>query len=168
VATQNDAASADRFLKLLVAQMQNQDPLIRWTTRRSRRRWRRFSTVDGISQLNGTVKSLNTQFVQMQTLQGASLVGRDVTVAGNQLAFSDGKAEAGFELAGSASSVSVEVRNAAGHLVDTVALGALGSGRHGFDWDASGVADPTGYTFKVSASQGTAAVGRHAADARPP
>ena len=27
IATQNDAGSADRFLKLLVAQMRNQDPL---------------------------------------------------------------------------------------------------------------------------------------------
>ena len=40
-----------------------------------------INTVSGIEKLNTTVGGLNSQFVQMQALQGASLVGRDVTVA---------------------------------------------------------------------------------------
>jgi flagellar basal-body rod modification protein FlgD len=158
-ATQNDAASSDRFLKLLVAQMQNQDPLNPMDNAQVTTQMAQISTVDGIGKLNTTVQSLNTQFVQMQALQGASLVGHDVTVAGNQFAFnSEGVASAGFELAGSADAVNVEVRNAAGVLVDTLALGAQPSGVQGFTWDAKGVADPSGYTFKVSARLGSAAV----------
>ena len=156
-ATQNDAASADRFLKLLVAQMQNQDPLNPMDNAQVTTQMAQISTVDGISQLNTTVEGLNAQFVQMQALQGASLVGRDVTVPGDQFAVTDGSAEAAFELAGSADSVKVEVLNGAGLVVDTLDLGALGEGRHGFEWDA-GTADPAVHTFRVKALIGTAEV----------
>jgi len=158
VTTQNDAASADRFLKLLVAQMQNQDPLNPMDNAQVTTQMAQINTVSGIDKLNTTVQSLNAQFVQMQALQGASLVGRDVTVPGNQFAAADGGAQAGFELVGSADSVKVEVLNPAGHVVDTVDLGAQGAGRHGFQWAADGVSDLSGYSFRVNALIGTAAV----------
>ena len=98
VTTQNDAASADRFLKLLVAQMQNQDPLNPMDNAQVTTQMAQINTVAGIEKLNTTVQSLNGQFVQMQALQGASLVGHDVTVPGNQFAWADGRAQAAFEL----------------------------------------------------------------------
>jgi len=157
--TKNDAASADRFLKLLVAQMQNQDPLNPMDNAQVTSQMAQINTVAGIDKLNGTVQSLNAQFVQMQALQGASLVGRDVTVAGDRFAaMADGSAQAGFELDGPADSVTVEVLNAAGHVVDKIQLGALGSGRHGFEWDAAGL-DPANHSFRVSAQLGAASVG---------
>lgn len=156
-ATQNDTASADRFLKLLVAQMQNQDPLNPMDNAQVTTQMAQISTVDGIGQLNTTVQGLNAQFVQMQALQGASLVGRDVTVPGNQFTVTGTGAEAAFELAGAADSVKVEVLNGAGHVVDTLDLGALGDGRHGFEWDP-GTADPAVHTFRVKALTGSAEV----------
>jgi flagellar basal-body rod modification protein FlgD len=158
VVTQNDAASADRFLKLLVAQMQNQDPLNPMDNAQVTTQMAQINTVSGIDKLNTTVQGLNAQFVQMQALQGASLVGRDVTVPGNRFALADGRAQAGFELNGSADSVLVEVLSPAGQVVDTIDLGALGTGRHGFEWDAQGVSDPAGHTFRVGARLGTAEV----------
>jgi flagellar basal-body rod modification protein FlgD len=120
-----------------------------------------ISTVEGIDKLNTTVESLNAQFVQTQALAGASLVGRDVTLAGNKLAVEGGKAVGGFELGGTASNVKVEVLNPAGRVVQTLDLGAQGSGRHAFQWDATGVPDTAGgspHTFRVTAVQGGAAV----------
>ena len=158
-ATKNDAASADRFLKLLVAQMQNQDPLNPMDNAQVTTQMAQINTVAGIEKLNTTVQGLNAQFVQMQALQGASLVGRDVTVPGNRFAVDGARAEAGFELDGPADQVTVEVLNAAGHVVDTLDLGAAGSGAQAFEWDASGVADPASHTFRVGARLGAAAVG---------
>ena len=84
------AGSADRFLKLLVAQMQNQDPLNPMDNAQVTSQMAQINTVTGIEKLNTTVQGLNSQFVQMQALQGAALVGRDVIVAGNRLAVADG------------------------------------------------------------------------------
>jgi flagellar basal-body rod modification protein FlgD len=153
------AASADRFLKLLVTQMQNQDPLNPMDNAQVTSQMAQINTVSGVEKLNDTVAGLNRQFVQMQALQGASLVGHGVTLAGNQLHVENGLAAGGFELASTADRVRVEVLNGAGRVVDTLDLGAEGAGRSGFEWTApSGTADGSQYTFRVTATAGTTAV----------
>jgi flagellar basal-body rod modification protein FlgD len=115
-----------------------------------------INTVAGIAKLNETVQGLNTQFVQMQALQGAALVGRAVIVPGNKLDIADGIGQGGFELTSPADAVKVEVLNAGGHVIDTVQLGAETSGRHSFDWDASKAGSDTNLTFRVTATSGAA------------
>jgi flagellar basal-body rod modification protein FlgD len=155
--TANEAGSADRFLKLLVTQLQNQDPLNPMDNAQITSQMAQINTVNGIEKLNVTVEGLNSQFAQLQALSGVSLVGREITVKGNQLAVSGGRAEGSFELAGTAGSVKVEVLNGAGRVVGTVDLGTQDAGRHAFAWNPGAAADGN-YTFRVLAAQGTAAV----------
>src|SRR5689334_5529330 len=123
--TSTDAtATSDRFLKLLVAQMQNQDPLSPMDNAQVTSQMAQINTVTGIEKLNSTVQGLQGQFVQMQALQGATLVGRDVIVPGNKLQVADGVGQGGFELNSAADNVKVEVLSAAGKVIDTVNLGA--------------------------------------------
>ncbi len=149
---------ADRFLKLLVTQMQNQDPLNPMDNAEVTSQMAQISTVNGIEKLNGTVGTLNTQFVQMQTLQGAALVGSEVTVKGNSLYVQDGVGVGAFELSGTASTVKLEILDASGRVAGTEQLGAAEAGRHSFVWDASKVADTTGYTFRITANAGASTV----------
>jgi flagellar basal-body rod modification protein FlgD len=159
--TKNEAGAEDRFLKLLVAQMQNQDPLNPMDNAQVTSQMAQIQSVNGIEKLNRAVESLGTQFAQMNALQGASLVGRDVIVPGNALVANDqGLKQGGFELNGPADSVKVEVLNAAGRVIDTIALGAQSSGRHGFEWTPpAGVDAAAGERFRVVAKNGTASVG---------
>jgi flagellar basal-body rod modification protein FlgD len=153
------AGSSDTFLKLLVTQMKNQDPLNPMDNAQITSQMAQISTVNGINTLNTTVQGLNTQFVQMQALQGASLVGHDVTIGGNGLDIAGGTGVAGYHLDGAADAVKVEVMNPSGHVVDTLQLGAQGIGDHDFSWTApSDVADGSAYTFKVTATSGASAV----------
>jgi flagellar basal-body rod modification protein FlgD len=156
--TANDSATADRFLKLLVTQLQNQDPLNPLDNAQITSQMAQINTVNGIQTLNTTVEGLNSQFVQLQALTGASLVGHDVTVKGNQITLSKGSGVAGFELGSTADGVKVEVLNAAGHVVDTLNLGVQPAGRHSFNWNPENLADGDGYRFRVLATKGTAAV----------
>jgi flagellar basal-body rod modification protein FlgD len=157
--TADDAGSADRFLKLLVAQMQNQDPLAPMDNAQVTSQMAQINTVAGIDKLNQTVQGLNAQFVQMQALQGASLVGRDVIVPGNQLSIANGVGQGGFELAAPADAVKIDVLAASGQVVDTLALGAQASGLHSFDWPAGTATDASGLRFRITATSGAAAVG---------
>jgi flagellar basal-body rod modification protein FlgD len=159
--TKNQEGAEDRFLKLLVAQMQNQDPLNPMDNAQVTSQMAQIQSVNGIEKLNRTVEALGTQFAQMNALQGASLVGRDVIVPGNRLAPNDqGLVQGGFELAGPADSVTVEVLNAGGRVIDTITLGAQSGGRHGFEWTPPAGVDPaTGSAFRVLAKNGTANVG---------
>jgi flagellar basal-body rod modification protein FlgD len=158
-ATANDTAAADRFLKLLVTQMQNQDPLNPMDNAQITSQMAQINTVSGIEMLNTTVAGLNGQFVQLQALAGASLVGHDVTLAGNRLSIQDGVGVGGVELAGTAESVKVEILSPGGQVVDTIDMGTQAAGRHGFTWDASKLTDTEGYRFRVAAKTGTVAVG---------
>jgi flagellar basal-body rod modification protein FlgD len=160
--TKNDAGSADRFLTLLVAQMRNQDPLNPMDNAQVTSQMAQINTVDGINRLNDTVTGLTTQFVQLQALQGASLLGRQVSVKGDGLAIS-GEGDAatghgGFELPSSAGSVRLEVLNGAGQVVATQDLGARAAGRHTFEWAGGTAADSGELRFRIVAQRGTASV----------
>ena len=154
IAGANEAGSQDRFLKLLVTQLQNQDPLAPMDNAELTSQIAQINTVTGIANLNTSVQALSGQFLQMQTLQGASLIGKDVIVPGNKLDITDGVGQGGFELAAAADSVKVEVLNAAGTVVDTVQLGASNAGVNGFNWVSGKYDNSSGLTFRVTATSG--------------
>jgi flagellar basal-body rod modification protein FlgD len=155
-AAADDPGSEDRFLKLLITQIQNQDPLKPMDNAQVTSQIAQINTVKGIEKLNTSVEGLSGQFAQMQALQGASLVGRDVVVPGNVLDIADGVGQGGFELTGAADGVKVEILSPAGTVVDTFGLGALGSGLHSFDWPTTTATNDSGLRFRVTASNGAA------------
>ena len=152
--TKNDEASAERFLKLLVAQMQNQDPLSPMDNAQVTSQMAQINTVSGIEKLNTSVQGLSGQFVQMQALQGASLIGRDVVVPGDKLSVTEGLAQGGFELGNAADNVKVEVLSASGQVLDSIDMGAQASGLHSFSWPSGTATDSSGLRFRVTAKSG--------------
>jgi len=146
-------------LKLLVAQMRNQDPLSPMDNAEVTSQMAQINTVTGIDKLNTTVQGLSSQFMQLQAVQGASLVGRDVIVAGNKLSIDEkaGVAQGGFELANAADAVKVEILSPSGAVMQTLNLGAAGAGVHSFDWPSGAATAASGLTFRVSATTGAVA-----------
>ena len=126
----NDAASSqDRFLKLLVAQLNNQDPMNPMDNAQMTSQIAQINTVTGIQQLNETVKGLVGQFASQQLMQGSAMVGRQVLVLGT-----------------------------GGQDLGALDLGPLQPGRYNFEWDASAHPESGPVRFKVLATQGEAAV----------
>ena len=156
----SSSLNADSFLKLLVTQMQNQDPLNPMDNAEVTSQMAQISTVTGIGTLNTTVQSLSSQFTQMQALQGASLVGRNVIVPGNMMSIDPTTAtgQGGFQLTSPADAVKVEVLSASGAVVQTMNLGAEAAGTHSFTWPAGTTTNADGYTFRVTATTGGVAV----------
>jgi flagellar basal-body rod modification protein FlgD len=116
-----------------------------------------INTVTGIQQLNSTVKSMSQQFSSMQMLQSSSMVGRDVLTEGNSMARTGDTAAGIFDLADDATAVKVEVVTPGGVVLDTLNLGPMKAGNHGFTWDTSAYANAD-LTFKVSATNGADAI----------
>ena len=152
---QTDAtATQDRFLKLLVAQLNNQDPMNPMDNAQMTTQMTQINTVSGIQQLNETLKGMASQFGLMQSLQGTSLIGREALVAGTQFGFDGNVGKAAFRLEAPAASVQVDVLDKAGGVIDTLDFGALTAGQHSFNWNGSGT-DPTQVAgFKVRAANG--------------
>lgn len=149
----------DRFLKLLTTQLTNQDPLNPLDNAQMTSQMAQISTVSGLEQLNAAIASLSTQFLQMQAMQGASLVGRSVMASGDRLAVADGQASGGFTISAAATNVTVEVLSPSGQVVQTERLGNKPAGQHAFDFKASGLAENAAYTFRVVAKNGDTDLG---------
>ena len=153
-------ATSDRFLKLLVTQLQNQDPLNPMDNAQVTSQMAQINTVTGIEKLNTTMSGMTDSFSQMQILQGASLVGHQVLLEGNKLAVdtSQGIGVGAVDLSGSASSVKIQILDGSGSVIDTVDEGALEKGRHSFQWTVPSSVDASKLTFKVVAANGSTAV----------
>ena len=145
-------ASQDRFLKLLVAQLNNQDPMNPMDNAQMTSQMAQINTVSGIQQLNETMKSMAAQLTALQALQGTSMIGHDVLVKSNTLSIDGGKAKGSVELGGQADNVKVEILSPSGQVLETINLGAQTAGRHAFEWDASSYNSTTPPTFKVTAT----------------
>jgi len=150
----------DRFLRLLIAQMNNQDPLNPLDNAEVTSQMAQINTVTGINGLNDTVGKLLEQFARIETMQAAQLTGRSVLVTGNALALPEGgPAVGGVELAVPVDSMTVTIRDAAGQVVRELPLGGRDTGITRFEWDGrtdAGIAAPAGnYSFSVTARSGT-------------
>lgn len=145
-------ASQDRFLKLLVAQLNNQDPMNPLDNAQTTSQMAQINTVSGIEKLNETMKSMAAQFSAMQALQGTAMIGHDVLVKSNTLSIDAGKAKGSVDLSGKADSVKVEVLSPGGQVIETLNLGAMTAGRHAFEWDASSYSGTGSPTFKLTAT----------------
>lgn len=158
VSATNTTDQADRFLKLLVAQMKNQDPLNPLDNAQVTSQMAQISTVSGLEKVNTSVNSLGTQFSSLQAMQAAALVGHDVVIEGNQLAMNGAIASGGFELGSKADKVSVQITNAAGTVVDTVNLTNVDAGRQSFNWNVPSAYQGQPLNFKVTATASGATV----------
>lgn len=156
--TGNPSSAADiqdRFLKLLVAQMQNQDPLSPMDNAQLTSQLAQISTVTGIEGVNTALSSLVGSLGEAQAMQSADMIGKAVLVPGKNLTLSKGAAYAGVKLAGDADQVTVTIKDAKGNTVQTETLGAQKAGNVSFAWDGKTGEETTAadgdYTFTVSA-----------------
>ncbi|MER1941664.1 flagellar hook capping FlgD N-terminal domain-containing protein [Castellaniella sp. FW104-16D08] len=148
----------DRFLTLLVTQLQNQDPLNPMDNAQVTSQIAQLSMVNGIQQLNSTLLALSGQMDMSQSLQAAGLIGKNVLYPGETVKVgADGASTPfGIDLMSEAAKVTVTVRDAAGKAVYTKELGAQPAGVYPLQWDGkdtAGLTVPEGaYTVGVEAS----------------
>ena len=153
------SAMQDRFLKLLVAQLNNQDPMNPLDTAQMTTQMAQINTVTGLQTLNLTMQTMAEQFSTMQQIQGISLIGRSVLSEGDRMSLDDKTGKGMFDLAGAASSVKVEIVTPGGVAVDAIDMGAQEGGRLNFEWDASKYqGNAADLRFRVTAANGETAV----------
>ena len=161
----DSAGTEDRFLKLLVAQMNNQDPLNPLDNAQVTSQLAQINTVRGIEKLNDQMAKLASASGVNSPLDAIGLIGRKVLAPGSgfeRAADTTGATRLGFELAGAADSVQIDIVDATGATVFSKTLSGTAAGQHVFDWngmDNQGKAAAAGsYQLKVSAASAGNAV----------
>jgi len=115
---QKQSLGQDEFLKMMLAQLKNQDPLKPLEPAQFLGQLAQFSTVTGIQGMQSSLTALNTTLGSSSLMEGASLVGRDVLSVGNTTRLpAAGSVAAAVVAPSGASLVVVNVRDVSGALV---------------------------------------------------
>mgnify|MGYP003393446949 CR=1 FL=1 len=128
----------DGFLKLLVAQLQNQDPMAPMDSSEFTSQLVQFS---GVEQAINTNKNLESLLGMVQTNFSSSLVGylgKEVSFKADTAALRAGKAEWTYTLPEAATATELRLFNAAGRMVWS-GPGAINAGAQSLVWDGRGV-----------------------------
>ena len=149
----SDSGESD-FLKLLVAQLNNQNPLSPQDNGEFLSQLAQFSTVEGVEKLNLTMEKFSSSMLSSQALQATALVGRSVLIPSDTGRLNSGSALTGMvELPASTGNLALKIYNESGELVRQLPLGAHGAGTVKFSWDgigSNGQAMPSGY-YRITA-----------------
>ena len=149
----------DDFLKLLVQELHNQDPLNPMSGSDYAAQLAQFSSVEQLSNINTALQQSITASGQLsQSINNAlaaTFIGKQVKVTGSTFDYSSGTVELGYNLPVAASTVQVSVVDGSGTVVKTILRSSGDKGDNTFTWDGTndyGKAVPAGkYTFSVQA-----------------
>lgn len=127
----------DAFLELMVAQLNNQNPLDPTDNQAFVAQLAQFSTVEGIDKLNTSVQGMQNRFNSTSALQASSMVGQSVIVDGTKAGLLlNGGIVSGFtELEQSASNIELRIENKSGEQLEAIPLGNHGKGSMSVRWD---------------------------------
>lgn len=141
------------FLKLLTAQLNNQDPFSPVDNTQMVAQMAQISTSSGVSDMSTTLKSIADKLNGTSTSDALSYVGKTVLTAGSTAYGRTAGGIAGaVELGAAASDVKVTISDAGGNTLKTLSLGSQAAGTVTYDWDGTtdgGTAAGSG-PFKVS------------------
>jgi flagellar basal-body rod modification protein FlgD len=156
-AANNDELGQEDFLRLMSVQLEGQDPLKPMENGDFIAQMAQFSSLTGIQDLSASFGVLAKTLTQNQTLQAASLVGKQVLVPTEFGMLSAQEPLAGaVELTRSARQVRIQVLDGSGQTVRDLDVGTLSAGLHDFTWDgllADGTPAPEGvYQFRAIAN----------------
>jgi flagellar basal-body rod modification protein FlgD len=124
------------FLKLMTAQLKNQDPFSPVDNTQMVAQMAQFSSVAGISEMNTTLKAISDKLAGTSQSDALAYVGRTVLTEGDvALGRTAGGIAGAVEIDGDASDVTVSIQSADGQVLKTLQLGAQTKGTVNFDWD---------------------------------
>ena len=151
----NDVVNQAEFMKLLIAQLQNQDPLNPLDSANFSSQLAQFSSLEQLTQINQKIGDQATQ--NAGRFEAVSFIGRDVTGASGAIEMKDGTATTlDYTLAGGGA-VRAKIVNKSGDVVADLQLGDQGAGDHTFDLkQASGVPHLDDGLYTVTLTQADA------------
>jgi flagellar basal-body rod modification protein FlgD len=141
----------NEFMKLLLAQLKNQDPLKPMDGTDFAAQLAQFSSLEQLSNLNIELQTQGVNQMTMGYAQSVNMIGKDVVAnSGNSVTANGSTSELNYQLARDAQSVTISIFDSDGKLVKTWEAAAQKAGMNKATWDCSGV-DKGNYTFQIAA-----------------
>lgn len=157
----NTQLGKDAFLKLLVAQMQNQDPLNPQSNEEFVAQLSQFTQVEQLMDLSSQFDGMYMAMNSVNNTSMTQLLGKEVVAVGNQFYHggeTDGAVKLHYAAADATQGSKLTVYNESGSVVYSGATGALNAGEGFVEWDGRDVDGqplPEGnYTFSITGFDG--------------
>ena len=150
------ALDKDDFLKLLVTQLQNQDPMNPADSTEFVTQLAQFSSLEQLQNVNDNIKIVQMFDQSINNSQAVTFVGKTVKATGSMFELSDGGTyEVQYQLGEKAATVYVSIVNSSGETIKKIEMDNLSAGAQSVVWDGkdeNSKAAPEGaYTFSVQA-----------------
>lgn len=155
------ALGKDQFLKLLIAQLQHQDPLNPMQGDQMATQLAQFSSLEQLQQINQTLSnqqsSSGTLVDAIQATAAINTIGHTVMTTGNQLQLggTNGASSVTALVGGAGGAGTLHIYDQNGIEVGTRDLGAVNGGRQTFDIGSAGDKLAAGnYTYSIDVKDG--------------
>ena len=124
------------FLKLMTAQMQNQDPFNPVDNTQMVAQMAQFSSLAGISEMSTTLKAIQDKLGATTASDAMAYIGKTVQTPGaTAYGRTGGGLTGAVELGDAASRVTVSIADQSGNVLKQMDLGAQPKGTVSYDWD---------------------------------
>jgi len=159
--TGNSIMGQDDFLKLLVSQLQNQDPMNPMDGTQFASQLAQFASVEQLNNINTSLQtSISSSQLLNQSISNAlstTVIGKQVRASGSTLTYDgSGAMKVGYTLPSAAASAKVQILDQYGTVVRTIDGTGVTAGDVDVSWDGmtdAGTQAAAGqYTVKVTAS----------------
>ena len=141
----------DEFMKLLLAQLKNQDPLKPMDGTDFAAQLAQFSSLEQLTNLNTAIQTQSVNQMTLGYAQSVNMIGKEVVAAGNTVTANGGSTDLSYNLASDAQSVTISILDKNGKLVTTLKESAQKAGMNKTTWDCSAV-EKGDYTYQVTAT----------------
>lgn len=134
-----DIMGKEDFLTLLVAQLKNQDPLNPDDPTEFTAQLAQFSSLEQLYNLNDSMQALAVAQGNSENLSTLGLIGQSVSYNGSAFTFDGKPVEVGYQLDGTAASVTLSIQNDKGQTISNLQAEAteLSAGNHFLTWDGT-------------------------------
>ncbi|VBB42475.1 Flagellar hook capping protein FlgD [uncultured Desulfatiglans sp.] len=152
----NEGLEKDDFLRLLVTQLQYQDPLNPMDSTEFTAQLAQFSSLEQMNNLNKQMEYLLMYQSSINNSQSVDFIGKEIQAAINAFEVNNSEiSKLSYAIDSDVSIVTVNIYAEDGNLLRSLNQGAANAGKHEIDWDgkdANGNTVPDGiYTFEVKA-----------------
>jgi flagellar basal-body rod modification protein FlgD len=121
----DQALGQDQFLTLLVAQLENQDPLNPTDATEFTAQLAQYSQLEQLFNLNDSMDELTNATSKSQSISALNLIGQDVVVEGNGFTLGDSPVDLGYKIDGTVTDLALTIKNGTGKIVATIAADNL-------------------------------------------
>ncbi len=150
--TTTKSVGKDEFMKLLLAQLKNQNPLEPLDGSDFAAQLAQFSSLEQLSNLNNQLKAQSVNQMTLGYAQSANMIGKEVVAnSGNTVTTNGGTIDLSYNLAKDADTVTISVIDKDGKVVKTWTESNQKAGLNKTMWDCSDV-EKGEFTYQVYAS----------------